>query len=124
MTDILELAKRVEALDGPDREVDRAVRQIFGHAWDYAADWDRLNTSTGIKEINPVAKPYTASLDAAMTLIEKRQNVTSIMASARRYLAKKYALHCNHWPDSASLQHEYAKAITAAALRAKEANNG
>ena len=62
MTDILELAKRVEALDGPDREVDRAIgialalpmtsREATGEA--YSFRW--------------VHAKYTASLDAAMTL--------------------------------------------------------
>ena len=73
MTDILELAAKVEALDGPDREVDLDIwwqcKANRGSAKqpmpeDYRQSNLRMND----------APRYTASLDAAMTLVpEGRQ---------------------------------------------------
>jgi len=60
---LLSLGERVEKAVGPDRELDAAIKEAVGHAWDYGADW-------GSREnYNPVAKAYTASIDAAMTLV-------------------------------------------------------
>ena len=59
------LADRAEKATGPDRELDAAIKEAFGHIWDYAADWGPRGKD------RPVAKPYTASLDAAMTLVPK-----------------------------------------------------
>lgn len=55
MTDLMELASRVEAGEGPDRELDKAIATALGYGRWYAA-W---HPSWG----------YTASLDAAMTLV-------------------------------------------------------
>lgn len=63
MTDLLALADRCEAAQGPDRELDAAIKKTIGDAWDYAADWGPRDNC------NPVAKPYTASIDAVLTLV-------------------------------------------------------
>lgn len=55
MTDILELARRVEALDGPCREVDLLIMRYVENIGGPASN----------------ALRYTASLDAAMTLLGK-----------------------------------------------------
>ena len=59
---LLALADRAEKATGPDRELDAASKEAFGHIRDYAADWGPRGKD------RPVAKPYTASLDAAMSL--------------------------------------------------------
>lgn len=51
---LLALADRVEALTGPDREVDAAI-------------WCELNGEMAV--LTPNLSYYTASLDAAMTLV-------------------------------------------------------
>ena len=66
--DLIALAERVERAEGPDRELDRAIKQAAGHDWDYSADWDYWDALKNEKASKPVAKPYTASPDAAMTL--------------------------------------------------------
>lgn len=67
-TDLMELARKVEALEGACRETDALIKQAVGDSWDYAADW-------GPREnCNPVAKPYTASIDAAMSLVPEGWN--------------------------------------------------
>lgn len=72
MTDLSELIARVEAATGPDREIDRAIKEAFGHDWDYSADWDYWDAIKREKASRPVAKLYTGSLDAAMTLVDPR----------------------------------------------------
>lgn len=54
MTDLNSLADRIEKASGPDREIDRAIQIAVGRA--------------GWPMVKP--EPYTASLDAAMTLAE------------------------------------------------------
>lgn len=56
-------AWRCEAATGPDREIDRAIRDALGLPNDYAADWGPRGHDV------PAAYPYTTSLDAAMTLV-------------------------------------------------------
>jgi hypothetical protein len=63
------LSERVERLEGADREIDRAIKQAFDHDWDYSADWDYWDPLKRKTVSRPVAKPYTASLDAAMSLV-------------------------------------------------------
>ena len=75
MSELAELLKRVEAATGPDREIDElltawsvgAVREedaTFDHKPAYHRDGFWVS-------IGPIA-PYTASIDAAVSLIEKR----------------------------------------------------
>lgn len=63
------LSERVEQLEGPDREIDRAIKQAFDHDWDYSTDWNYWDALKRETVSRPVAKPYTASLDAAMSLV-------------------------------------------------------
>lgn len=49
------LSERVERLEGPDREIDRAIAEAIGIGWYYSQG-------------NPEFR-YTASLDAAMSLV-------------------------------------------------------
>ena len=42
---------------------------------------------------------------------------------ARQMVSRKYNLHCAHWPEAKSFQHEFAIALCIAALRAQETAN-
>lgn len=69
MTDLLKLAERVEAATGPDRELDAAIMCARGASWvtdGMAFYGERGNYTAAV----PV-QPFTASLDAAMTLLEQ-----------------------------------------------------
>lgn len=63
--ELIALAERVEALTGPCRETDRAIRDALGLPNDYSADWGARG-----REV-PAAYPYTASLDEAMSLVPR-----------------------------------------------------
>ena len=58
-----DLARRCEAATGPDRALDCAIRDTLRLPNDYSADWGAR------KHEIPAAYPYTASLDAALTLV-------------------------------------------------------
>ena len=115
MTDILELAKRVEALDGPDRSINEEIANIFGHM---------------IVDRNYyVCAPYTASLDAAMTLIGPEWTYIKSDICARGTPDQ----HCSYFlqrlvGDDEETESGFAKhpalALVAAALRAKAALGG
>ncbi|MFD2248889.1 hypothetical protein FHS82_000998 [Pseudochelatococcus lubricantis] len=66
------LLARVEAAEGPDRELDRDIAISFGRPWDYAADWGGWGYGAdGMRIEKPVAQPYTASIDAVVALIDR-----------------------------------------------------
>ena len=69
---LVELANRVEQASGPDRELDAAVwlhlPEQEGHAWKHGGD--KFAHARQIAGVAFVPR-YTASLDAAMTLVPK-----------------------------------------------------
>jgi hypothetical protein len=134
MTDLMELASRVEAREGPDRELDALICLAIGQSGGNPivapgmAGW-LVGSQTNP---NPVeAKRYTASLDAAMSLVPpncypwvefgKNKGV----AESRRWYAHIAApddwdrqrvedeWHCDVYAATPAL------ALTAAALRAR-----
>lgn len=65
MTDMIELAERVEAGTGPDRDLDAAIaRALSSNSTDHWYENHRGEYCT-----DDLAPNYTASLDAAMTLV-------------------------------------------------------
>ena len=106
MTDktLLELAKRVESLDGPCREADRDI-------------WQSLHPAVYVKIDHPETSRYTASLDAVMALVDSDAMAIGIIFEAIERLEDA------GWPKG-----EWAKQlpryVVAAALRAKDATNG
>lgn len=81
------LAERCEQASGPDRELDREIKELVGHAWDYGVDWDYRDSGTGMKASQPVAKPYTASLDAAMSLARDDSELSEWLDDAIEHTA-------------------------------------
>ena len=66
--DLQRLVERIEGASEGSRELDREIKQVYGHDWDYSAQWDRWDAVNQRKVSDPVAKPYTFSIDTAMTL--------------------------------------------------------
>lgn len=66
MNDLLSLAARLEAAEGPDRELDAAISMAIG-----SVSRGALPCKGGwVVDGKPIAAPkFTASLDAAMTLL-------------------------------------------------------
>ncbi|QQN73922.1 hypothetical protein [Croceicoccus sp. YJ47] len=65
--ELIALAERVEALDGPDTSVDCWIENHLGLARFEHDRPDPYSDSWVERRVTP--KPYTASLDAAMTLV-------------------------------------------------------
>ena len=73
MTDLTELADRVEALEGPCREVDALIWDALGLVSEsHCRLWCRMDGRTDVTRAMFLAAwspEYTASLDAAMALV-------------------------------------------------------
>ena len=108
MTNLPNLIERLEAASGADKEIDRAIRDALGLQNDYSADW-------GPRGI-PQAFPYTASIDAALTLVFEGANWTVARDGSRRFLA-----HVDGFTAGCATP---ALALAAAALRAQEVERG
>lgn len=67
MSDVRELIERLEKLEGPSREVDAAIADVFD-PWDHGSRWP---FSPGSKMDRALAR-YTGSLDAIVGLIEQK----------------------------------------------------
>jgi hypothetical protein len=138
--EIIDLAKRVEALTGPDREVDggiAAALKIGNNLPDWAARWDGewkptiqgavvLMQADGNPGPHFSSLPYTASLDAAMQLVPMgcihmvrtlwHDDKTAGNATVSRYKQEGNGIF---WQDNyAATAATPALALTAAALRA------
>lgn len=61
--DVEGLLERVKAATGPDRELDRAIGEHFGEC-DYSGPAHH-------RPLSDWARPYTASIDAALALVER-----------------------------------------------------
>jgi hypothetical protein len=67
---LLDLAARCEAATGPDIYLDADIRDALGLGHDYRADWRGWGyDERGVGIEKPKAFPYTASLEAAMSLV-------------------------------------------------------
>lgn len=117
MTD---LATRIEQAEGPSRELDREIAEALQ---------DAIEATTG--KCPPLnMRPYTTSLDAAMTLVPEGWSVG--MGDLRGYTPLRWRAHLrDHNPASLTAEghshiwkeghseHGLALALCAAALRAR-----
>lgn len=82
MTDLSQLIERIEAADGPDREIDRAIMSALGFVYreeqrsiglTYGKAWDMHLHREWVRGDEIVADAcvpnYSKSIDAAMTLV-------------------------------------------------------
>lgn len=65
-SELLKLAERVEALNGPDFDVNKSILAALGYTWRGMAYWSADNT-----HVWPGRTEFTDSLDAAITLVER-----------------------------------------------------
>jgi hypothetical protein len=68
MADLLQLAKRIEAATGHDRKLDGEIAKALGLPHGPDSGWCN-NHSGDYWTVDECAKYFTASLDAAMTLV-------------------------------------------------------
>ena len=106
-----DLARRCEAATGPDRALDCAIRDTLRLPNDYGADWGARG-----HEI-PAAHPYTASLDAALTLVPEGYFPTIDFANSRCWIRDRQGFDVLHGP-AYGFAATPALALCAAALRA------
>jgi hypothetical protein len=129
--ELLALASKVEALDGPDRDVDARICVALGLSKDnvmVGVDGWCINSATNP---NPYKSPaYTASLDAAMSLVpvgclagfKALWADADVIGGAKVYRGSvdRHKAHDGlYWKDNfLSLAATPALALTAAALKA------
>lgn len=108
----IELAERCERAAGPDREIDMEIYRSLDHAIEQS--WPHWN-----KEQQDMVTPeYTASLDAALTLVPPWSWRVGNLASGRAFadLGTQKSLQCIEGATPAL-------ALCAAALRARATMN-
>ena len=110
-SDLSALIARVEAATGPGRELDAEISKRAGHAVMY---WDGEHT----------ARPFTASLDAAVSLVPSGHNWSLDMLCRDGNEARTfYGEHPNEI-DTEATGATPALALCAAALKARQAMEG
>lgn len=140
MTELLKLAERVEAAEGPDRELGREVLRACG--WKQSTHGYFLGPLTGWT--SPDLAIYfddddfvrcrhdpTASLDAAMTLVPDDTEVNIHRYQRDKANGRRFTANVTHWPEPpiplplTTTWHgrgaSFALALVAAALRARAA---
>ncbi len=119
------LIARVEAAEGPDRELDAEIGRARGYVVAETATWGAVFVAAGRSEDgSPRRVPtYTASLDAAAALVPSGWRWMLDNLNTAGPLAM-----CEHWPATGpTLPYTRgeaatpALALTAAALRARQA---
>jgi hypothetical protein len=118
------LAARVEAADGPDRKLDLLIAKAAGHVrqqaeYDYALSEYETAWAGGLGQRVP---EYTASLDAAMTLIP--DDMRDEIEITTLYQVARVTINMNHGPDGSPFYgsnkcNSIPLALCAAALRAR-----
>lgn len=114
MSELEALAERVEQAEGPSRELDCWIENRLGLA---RFEPDRpapFGEGWLDKRVEP--KPYTASLDAAMTLAENSGFANLLLMIAMQSIAERFARECGTTDEYRSA---LARALCAAALRAR-----
>lgn len=123
MDSMVELARRVEALEGPDREVDCLIAGAVGYEQggtehpasyyisEFGVKW-LLEQASRLQSIFHLLPRYTASLDAAMTLVPEGDVMFAMIGG--RAFAGVGAVRTDDDTEAATLP----LALTAAALRA------
>ena len=131
MTDLLQLAERVEQASGPNRALDAAIHVALFIPSERAGriDVDELRGVVGWHPIDGPyqsavdAKRFTSSIDAAMTLVpEGWERIQQEQARVSDGSVRCWAT-VDNWPASPRRCATPALALCAAALRARAASN-
>lgn len=145
MTDLVELAKRVEAATGPDRRLDVEIAVAVDWRWDdweegestardrstaHGLEWLIDRATNGMNSMWRGIPRYTASLDASMTLVGypngRPHNVVIASAYGSAYIipndGESYGVNDPLKGEGRAIGDDElgrtARAVTAAALRA------
>lgn len=123
---MIDLAERCEKATGPDRGLDAEIELETGN-WtkEHSDAWWHFQ-ECGAAVNPPMHEPtppqrYTASLDAAITLVRSPINgsyASDILRSAMGRLSDCFSLHMRLWPADHNYAEWLARYVTAAALRA------
>lgn len=116
----LELSNLIEISRAPNREQDCLVSSAFSRPWrtNPIARRDLITGVMGEYEFEPDAAPYTASIDAAMTLV-MNNDPSQVMHTAWRNMNRDFNLHISFWPENISYSQTLARYIVAECLRQK-----
>ena len=118
---LVELAERCEAATGPDRKLDMAIVHalsgVLGEPWPEATGMRMVEACDSFEDSRDTVARYTASLDAAMTLVPEGWiwDVTSTGTA--------WVMEDGGDPQLFGDAATPALALCAAALRAKEERN-
>lgn len=133
MSALATLAERIEQAEGPSRELDAEIWLAL-HQPGYRYPDEVLNRTPSSRQEavgrfthdgyggGSAAPAYTASLDAAMTLVpDGHASPSDFVREALVGLNKRFSLHIMHWPLLTPFSEHLARYICAAALRARGA---
>ncbi len=115
MDRLLELAARCEEATGPDRVLDA---EVFVVARD-TDNWDALNRDGSVADHTP---PYTASIDAAKTLVPEGRAVELALVPVGHSHAAVILAEPETWAKGFAVSG--ALALCAASLRARAITEG
>lgn len=122
--EIVRLAERVEQATGPDRQLDYAIGAITGVNKVPADLWPVMMAGSKSDLMVPI---YTASLDAAMTLVpEDGFWELNAHSCAKVTVDVRYGSGADWWFEQETFEANaatHALALTAAALRARAAQH-
>lgn len=112
---LLELAERCEQASGPDGNLDAAISHDV-----VTVDWEKHDPRWD-EYLWPA---YSASLDAAMTLVPAgHRQPSDVVREALSSLGRAFHLHTSWWPVITPYGEFLARYVTAAALRARAAQD-
>ncbi len=119
------LADRIEQAEGPSRELDAEIALLVGAPCGRRSGWSNADNGD-YYVIDECAPAYTASIDAALTLVP--EGMRDEIEITTLYQVARVAINLNHGPDDGPYYGSNARnsiplAICAAALRTGE-NNG
>jgi hypothetical protein len=117
MSELLKLAKRCEKATGPDRELDAMIAETIGEKHGRETGWCN-SENDDYYVIDECAALYTASLDAAMTLVPEGWGQFDVDATAPE-LGIDWTLHGPERREAKGTAAAPALALCAAALRAR-----
>lgn len=125
MTILLELAERVEAASGPDRELDVATHEAIGAPF-VMEYWTEADTEP-TRNLSHVPR-YTASLDAALTLVPEEWHTGAYhqgpSGKPHHWILRTIADGDQRYTEVDAKASTSALALCAAALRARANHPG
>ncbi len=120
MNNLETLAVRCEEATGPDAKLDADIALATGYAQCRRRTAESNHRLPVENQFGHGFFPpsYTASLDAAMTLLAHSRTPSEIMYDAMQRMGNAFSLHICFWKTTESYGQTLARFVTASALRA------